>query len=143
MHLLLVKTLNFKPSQDSFCETYRFEIPRQRITFFSLKKGKMKKRMTLKLVSTIFHCFWKNNVLFGYFEQNTLKRNLTDSCFIFPLFHKHLFSHELPRAAHFLKTSCFEKITVCLIETMLMTLSLLQRDKARRELNQQIKCKSR
>ena len=92
MHLLLVKTLNFKPSQDSFCETYRFEIPRQRITFFSLKKGKMKKRMTLKLVSTIFHCFWKNNVLFGYFEQNTLKRNLTYSCFIFPLFHKHLFS---------------------------------------------------
>ena len=143
MHLLLVKTLNFKPSQDSFCETYRFEIPRQRITFFSLKKGKMKKRMTLKLVSTIFHCFWKNNVLFGYFEQNTLKRNLTDSCFIFPLFHKHLFSHELPGAARLLKTSCFEKITLYVIETMLVTLPLVQRNKARRKVNQQIKQKSR
>ena len=29
--------------------------------------------------------------------------------FIFPLFHKHLFSPVLPRAARLLKTSCFKK----------------------------------
>ena len=63
----------------------------------------------LKLVSAIFHYFQKNNVLFGYFEQNTLKRNLTCSGFVFPLFREHVFSHELPRAARLLKTSCFEK----------------------------------
>ena len=63
---------------------------------------------------------------------NTLKRNLTYSCFIFPLFHEHLFSPELPRAARLLKTSCFEKITVCVIETMLVTLPLVQMNKAQR-----------
>ena len=26
----------------------------------------------------------------GYFEQNTLKQNLTYSCFIFPLFHEQI-----------------------------------------------------
>ena len=49
----------------------------------------------------------------GYFEQNTLKRNLTYSCFIFPLFHEHLFSPGLPRATRLLETSCLEKITMC------------------------------
>ena len=48
----------------------------------------------------------------GYFERNTLKRNLTYSCFICPLFHEHLFPPELPRAVRLLKT-CFEKITMC------------------------------
>ena len=97
---------------------------------------------SLKLVSAIFHYFFYY-VLFGYFEQNTLKRNLTYSCFIFPLFHEHLFSHELPRSARLRKISCFEKITVCVIEAMLVTLPLVQRNKARREVNQQIKRKSR
>ena len=77
----------------------------------------------------------------GYFERNTLKRNLTYSCFIFPLFHKHLSSPGLPCAARLLKT-CFEKITVCVIETMLVTLPLVQMNKARREVSQQIKYKS-
>ena len=56
---------------------------------------------------------------------------------------KHLLSPELPCAAHFLKTSCFEKITVCVIETMLVTLPLVQMNKEQREVNQQIKLKSR
>ena len=97
----------------------------------------------LKLVSAIFHYFWKDNVLLGYFEWNTLKRNLPYSCFIFPLFHKHLFSPELPCALRLLKTSSFEKITVRVIETMFVTLRLIQINKSRREVNQQIKHKSR
>ena len=59
------------------------------------------------------------------------------------MFRKHLFSPELLRAARLLKTSCFEKITVCVIETMLMTLPLVQMGKAQREVSQQIKHKSR
>ena len=96
---------------------------------------KFRKKISLKLVSAVFHYFQKNNVLFGYFEQNTLKRNLTCSGFVFPLFREHVFSHELPRAARLLKTSCFEKITVCVIETMLVTFPLAQTNKARREVN--------
>ena len=79
----------------------------------------------------------------GYFERNNLKRYLTYSCFIFPLFHEHLFSPGLPRATRLLENSCFEKITVCVIETMLVTLPLDQMKKARREVSQQIKYKSR
>ena len=85
----------------------------------------------LKLVSAIF----KRQLFLRYFERNTLKRNLTYSCFFFPLFHEHLFSPELPRATRLLETSCLEKITVCVIETMLVTLPLVQMNKARRKVN--------
>ena len=57
------------------------------------------------------------------------------SCFFFPLFHKHLFSPGLRHATDVLETSCLEKITVCVIETMLVTLPLVQMNKARREVN--------
>ena len=75
------------------------------------------------------------NVFLGYFEWSTLKRNLTYSSFFFLLFHKHLFSPGLPRGPHILETSCLEKITVCVIETMLVTLPLVQMNKAQREVN--------
>ena len=78
----------------------------------------------------------------GYFERSTLKRNLTYRCFIFPPFHEHLFSPGLPRATRLLETSCLEKITVCVIETVLLTLPLVQMNKAQREVSQQIKYKS-
>ena len=52
------------------------------------------------------------------------------------MFHENLFSPGLPRAARLLKNSCLEKITVCVIETMLMMLPLVQMNKARREGNQ-------
>ena len=89
----------------------------------------------LKLVSAIFPYFFTTNVFFFYFEQSTLKRNLTYSCFFFPLLHEHLFSPGLPHATRLLETSCLEKITVCVIETMLVTLPLVQMNKARREVN--------
>ena len=89
----------------------------------------------LKLLSAIFHYFYKTNVFLCYFEQSTLKRNLTYSCFFFPLFHEHLFCPGLPCATHLLETSCLEKITVCVMETMLLTFLLVQMNKARREVN--------
>ena len=65
----------------------------------------------LKLVSAIFHYFLKNNVIVSYFEWSISKyfEKFNLSCFIFPVFHKHFFSPELPCAAHLLKTSCFKK----------------------------------
>ena len=94
------------------------------------------KTVKLKLLSTIFHYFWKTNVFLCYFEQSTFERNLTYSCFFFPLFHEHLFSPGLPCATCLLEASCLEKITVCVIATMLVTLPLVQRNKTRREVNQ-------
>ena len=75
--------------------------------------------------------------------SNQERRNLTYGCFVCPLFHEHLFSPGLSRAARLLKASCFEKITVCVIETTLVTLLLVQMNKARRKVSQQIKHKSR
>ena len=89
---------------------------------------------SLKLVSTIFHYFSKTNVFLRYFECSTLNKNLTYSCFFLPMFHEHLFSPGLPRATRLLETSCSEKITVCVIETMLVTLPLVQMNKVRREI---------
>ena len=96
---------------------------------------KIKNHYTLKLVSAIFHYFSKTNVFLCYFKWSKSKRNLTYSCFFFPLFHEHLFSPGLPRATRLLETSCLEKITVCVIETMLVTLPPVQMNKARREVN--------
>ena len=64
-----------------------------------------------------------------------MKRNLPYSSFFFPLFHEYLFSPGLPHANHLLKTSCLGEITVCVIKTMLVTLPLVQMNKARREVN--------
>ena len=79
--------------------------------------------------------FSKTKVFLHYFEWSTSKRNLTYSCFFFPLFHEHLFSPRLPCATRLLETSWLEKITVCVIETMLVTLPLVQMNKAQREVN--------
>ena len=64
-----------------------------------------------------------------------MKRNLTYSCFFFSLFHKHLFSPGLPCTTRLLETSCSEKITACVIETMFVMLQLVQINKAPREVN--------
>ena len=89
----------------------------------------MRESYFLKLVSAIFKIFLR------YFERSTLKRNLTYSCFFFPLFHEHLFSPGLRRATRLLETSWLEKVTVCVIETMLAMLPLVQMNKVRREVN--------
>ena len=51
------------------------------------------------------------------------------------MFYEHLFTPWLPRATHLPETSCLEKITICALETMLVTLPLLQMNKERREVN--------
>ena len=92
------------------------------------------KNTFVKACVRYFPLFLKTNAFLRYFERSTLKRNLSYSCFFFPLLHEHLFSPGLPRATRLLET-CLEKITVCVIETMLVTLPLAQMNKARREVN--------
>ena len=48
----------------------------------------------------------------------------------------------LARATHLIETSCSEKITVCVIETILVTLPLVPMNEARRKVSQQIKYNS-
>ena len=90
-----------------------------------------------------FSLFLKEQCSFWLYRIKYFEKKFNLQLFYLPLFHEHVFSHELPRAARLLKTSCFEKITVCVIETMLVTLPLVQRSKLRKEVNQQIKRKPR
>ena len=84
----------------------------------------------------LFSLFLKGECISSLFQTKYIEKKFNLQCFFFPLFHKNLFSPGLPRAARLLETSCLEKITVCVIETMLMTLPLVQMNKARREVNQ-------
>ena len=77
------------------------------------------KTFKVKAFVCYFSLFLKENIYIRYFEQRTLKRNLT-----YNVFSSHCFmniSFELPCTARLLKTSSFEKRTACIIETMLMT----------------------
>ena len=54
---------------------------------------------TTSLLKACVRYFLNSNVFLGYFERNTLKRNLPYSCFIFPLYHERfspLSYHALP-----------------------------------------------
>ena len=64
-----------------------------------------------------------------------IEKKFNLQCVFLPLFHKNLFSPGLAHAARLLETSFLEKIIVCVIETMLMTLPLVQMNKAQREVN--------
>ena len=77
--------------------------------------------LLLKACARYFSLFLKEKCMSSLFRTKYIQKNLTYSCFFFPSLHEHSFSLELPRPARLLKTSCFEKTTVCVIETMLMT----------------------
>ena len=46
-------------------------------------------------------------------SKKVLWKEIQLNCFVLPLFHKHSFSLDLTSVIHLLKTSCFEKITLC------------------------------
>ena len=77
-----------------------------------------------------FSLFLKDKCISSLFRTKYIEKKFNLQCFFFPLFHENLFSPGLPRAARLLETSCLEKITVCVIETMLVTLPLVQMNKA-------------
>ena len=89
-----------------------------------------------KACVSYFSLFLKDKCISSLFRTKYIEKKFNKfSCFFFPLFHEHLFSPGLPRATRLLETSCLEKITVCVIETMLVTLPLVQMNKALREAN--------
>ena len=77
--------------------------------------------LSFKACVRYFSLFLKEQYVSWLFRMKYFEIKFNLSCFIFLLFHEHLFSPELPRAARLLKSSCFKKITVCVIETMLVT----------------------
>ena len=83
----------------------------------------------------LFSLFLKDKCISSLFWMKYIEKKFSLNCFFFPLFHEHLFCPGLPCATRLLETSCLEKITVCVIETMLVTLPLVQMNKARREVN--------
>ena len=83
----------------------------------------------------LFFTIFKRQMYFFLISKEVHWKEIYLSCFFFPQFHKHFFSHALSCATCLLETSCLEKITVCLIETMLVTLLLVQINKAQREVN--------
>ena len=117
------------------------------IQFYCKEKSKMQQHfwqiIRSQSLRPLFFTIFKRTMCFLVSSNKILWKEIwTYSCFIFPLFREHLFSPGLSRATRLLETSYLEKITACVIETMLVTLPLVQMNKARREVNQQIKYKS-
>ena len=95
----------------------------------------------LKACVRYFSLFSKEQCSFWLFRTKYFEKKFNLQLFYLSIV-SHFLSHELPRATRLL-TACFEKITVCVIKTILVTLPLVQRNKARRKVNQQIKRKSK
>ena len=91
--------------------------------------------IALKACVCYFSQFLKGRCISSLFWTKYIEKKFDLQLFFPPLFHKHLFSPGLPRDTRLLETSCLEKVTVCVIETMLVTLPLVQMNKARREVN--------
>ena len=88
----------------------------------------------LKACISYFSLFLKDKCISSLFRTNYIGKKFNLVFFLLTVSWR--FSPGLPRAVRPLKTSCLEKITLCVIETMLMTLPLVQMNKARREVNQ-------
>ena len=89
----------------------------------------------LKACVCYFSLFLKDKCISLLFRTKYIEKKFNLQLLFLPTV-SHLFSPGLPRATRFLENFCLEKITVCAIETMLMTLLLVQMNKAQREVNQ-------
>ena len=87
------------------------------------------------MIFRYFLLFLKDKCISLLFRTKYIEKKFNLQLFFFPQFHKYLFSPGLPRATRLLETSCLEKITACVIETLLVTLPLVQMNKVRREVN--------
>ena len=83
-----------------------------------------------------FSLFLKDKCVSSLFWMKHTEKKFNLLLFFFsPQFHEHLFSPGLPCATRLLETSCWEKITACVIQTMLVTLLFVQMNKAWRQVN--------
>ena len=91
--------------------------------------------VTFKACVCYFPLFLKGKCISSLFWRKYIEKKFNLQLFCSPLFRENLFSPGLPHATRLLEISCLEKITLCVIETMLLTLSLVQMNKAQREGN--------
>ena len=82
-----------------------------------------------------FSLFLKDKCISLLFRMKYIEKKFNLQLFFLPTVSLTFILSGLPRATRLLETSCLEKITVCVIETMLVTLPLVQMNKARREVN--------
>ena len=98
---------------------------------------------SLKACVRYFSLFLKDKCISSSFRTKYIEKKFNLQLFFLPSVYEHLFSPGLPRATHLLETSCLEKITICVIEAMLVTLPLVQMNKARRKGTEPTKYKPR
>ena len=68
-----------------------------------------------------FSLFLKDKCISSLFRMKYIEKKFNLQLFFIPIIHEHSLLLGLTQAACLLKTSCFEKRTACVIETMLMT----------------------
>ena len=88
-----------------------------------------------------FSLFLKEQCASWLFRTKYFEKKFNLLLFYLPTVSWTFFSSGLPRATHLIETSS-EKITACVIETILVTLPLVPMNKARRKVSQQIKYNS-
>ena len=90
---------------------------------------------SFKACARYFSLFLKDKCMSSLVRTKYIEKKFTLQLFFSPLFYEHLFSPGVPHATRLLETSSLEKITVCVIEAILVTLPLVQMNKPRREVN--------
>ena len=79
--------------------------------------------------------FLKDKCISSLFSMNYMEKKFNLQLFFLPTVSQTFVFSGLPCATRLLETSCLEKITVCVIKAILVTLLLVQMNKARREVN--------
>ena len=100
-----------------------------------------KNLVVLKTCVHYFSLFLKEQCASWLFRTKYFEKKFNLLLFYLPTVSWTFFSSGLPRATHLIETSS-EKITACVIETILVTLPLVPMNKARRKVSQQIKYNS-
>ena len=100
-----------------------------------MRHVRFKPLTVLKACIRCFSLFLKGKCISSLFRTNYIEKKFNSRLVFLLSIHGYLFSPGLPCATRLLETSCLEKITVCVIETMSATLPLVQMNKARREGN--------
>ena len=95
----------------------------------------MKKTSMLKACVRYFSLFLKDKCTSSLVRTKYIEKKFTLQLFFLPTVSRTSILSRATTATRLLETSCLEKITVCVIETMLVTLPLVQVNKARGEVN--------
>ena len=105
---------------------------RQAIIFSRKVKFSLVRLSLIKACARYFSLFLKDRCISSLVQTKYVEKKFTLQLFFLPIVSR---TFILSWATRLLETSCSEKITVCVIQTTLVTLPLVQMNKARREVN--------